>query len=125
MQNSILMNIIIHKKSNEFLLDLPTCAQLVIISLHFVKCDYFFAHQFIFRSFAFFEICMRASQNLYESMFNAIVSTKMRFFDVNPTGRILNRFSKDIGYLKFLSCRHIQKLLIFFTKPNLLLSFSD
>lgn len=30
-------------------------------------------------------------------MFNGIVSTTMRFFDTNPSGRILNRFSKDMG----------------------------
>lgn len=30
-------------------------------------------------------------------MFNGLISTKMRFFDTNPSGRILNRFSKDLG----------------------------
>lgn len=30
-------------------------------------------------------------------MFNGIISTSMRFFDTNPSGRILNRFSKDMG----------------------------
>lgn len=30
-------------------------------------------------------------------MFNGLISTSMRFFDKNPSGRILNRFSKDIG----------------------------
>lgn len=49
------------------------------------------------RSLGFFEVCMRASQNIYNSMFNGVISTKMRFYDINPSGRILNRFSKDIG----------------------------
>lgn len=30
-------------------------------------------------------------------MFKGIISTTMRFFDTNPSGRILNRFAKDIG----------------------------
>ncbi|XP_055319307.1 ATP-binding cassette subfamily C member 4-like [Sitodiplosis mosellana] len=51
----------------------------------------------IMRSFAFYIVCMRASQKLYNSMFNGVISTTMRFFDTNPAGRILNRFSKDIG----------------------------
>ncbi|XP_037037714.1 multidrug resistance-associated protein 4-like isoform X1 [Bradysia coprophila] len=51
----------------------------------------------IMRSLGFYEICMRASQNICNSMFNGIISTKLRFFDTNPSGRILNRFSKDIG----------------------------
>lgn len=49
------------------------------------------------RSLGFYTVCIRASQNLYNYMFNGIISTTMRFFDTNPSGRILNRFSKDIG----------------------------
>lgn len=30
-------------------------------------------------------------------MFKGIVSTKMRFFDTNPSGRILNHFTKEMG----------------------------
>ncbi len=30
-------------------------------------------------------------------MFNGIISTTLRFFDLNPSGRILNLFSKDLG----------------------------
>ena len=49
------------------------------------------------RSIAYFHVCMAASQNLHDSMFNGIISTTMRFFNVNPSGRILNRFSNDMG----------------------------
>lgn len=49
------------------------------------------------RAFAFYTVCMRASANLHGQMFMSIVSTKMRFFDTNPSGRVLNRFSKDMG----------------------------
>lgn len=49
------------------------------------------------RSLTFFNFCATASQNLHDSMFRGLISTKMRFFDTNPSGRIMNRFSKDMG----------------------------
>lgn len=51
----------------------------------------------IIRSFAFYAFCMRCSSNLHNSMFSSIIHTRMRFFDTNPSGRIMNRFSKDMG----------------------------
>nr|CAD7424074.1 unnamed protein product [Timema monikensis] len=49
------------------------------------------------RAIIFYAMCMKSSQGLHNSMFNGITKTRMRFFDVNPSGRVLNRFSKDIG----------------------------
>nr|XP_050853341.1 probable multidrug resistance-associated protein lethal(2)03659 isoform X3 [Vespula vulgaris] len=49
--------------------------------------------------FSFYEVCMRSSRNLHASMFRSIVRTSMYFFNNNPLGRILNRFSKDTGAL--------------------------
>ncbi|CAH0557608.1 unnamed protein product [Brassicogethes aeneus] len=49
------------------------------------------------RSFTFFSICMRASTNLHDNMFSSITRATMRFFNTNSAGRILNRFSKDMG----------------------------
>ncbi|KAH0544123.1 probable multidrug resistance-associated protein lethal(2)03659 [Cotesia glomerata] len=49
------------------------------------------------RSFAFFELCVTASKRLHDKMFRNISRATMRFFNTNPSGRILNRFSKDIG----------------------------
>lgn len=50
-----------------------------------------------FRSLSFYSICVHASQRLHDNMFKGLISTSMRFFDTNPSGRILNRFSKDMG----------------------------
>ncbi|KAI4464485.1 atp-binding cassette sub-family c [Holotrichia oblita] len=49
------------------------------------------------RSFAFFKTCMRSSIRLHNRMFENITRATMRFFNTNPSGRILNRFSKDMG----------------------------
>ncbi|KHJ99613.1 ABC transporter, ATP-binding protein [Oesophagostomum dentatum] len=38
-----------------------------------------------------------ASILLHRKMFTAVVNTRIAFFDKNPIGRILNRFSKDVG----------------------------
>uniref|UniRef100_A0AAQ4NUK3 Multidrug resistance-associated protein 4 n=1 Tax=Gasterosteus aculeatus aculeatus TaxID=481459 RepID=A0AAQ4NUK3_GASAC len=54
------------------------------------------------RSLVFFNVLVSSAQTLHNSMFNAILRTPVHFFDINPIGRILNRFSKDIGYLDSL-----------------------
>lgn len=53
----------------------------------------------LFRSFMFFNFCMRASVVLHNNMFTSISRATMRFFNTNPSGRILNRFSKDMGVI--------------------------
>ncbi|CAG4922635.1 unnamed protein product [Colias eurytheme] len=49
------------------------------------------------RSLVFLFVCMRSSIRLHNRMFSNILAATMRFFDTNPSGRILNRFSKDMG----------------------------
>ncbi|XP_050294676.1 ATP-binding cassette subfamily C member 4-like [Anthonomus grandis grandis] len=49
------------------------------------------------RSVAFYKVCMEASKRLHKKMFGNILKAPMAFFDSNPSGRILNRFSKDMG----------------------------
>ncbi|XP_036808127.1 multidrug resistance-associated protein 4 isoform X6 [Oncorhynchus mykiss] len=51
------------------------------------------------RSLLMFNVLVKAAQSLHNRMFNSILRTPVRFFDINPIGRILNRFSKDIGQL--------------------------
>lgn len=49
------------------------------------------------RSMLFYKLAMISSQKLHDNMFLSVIYSPMRFFDTNPSGRILNRFSKDIG----------------------------
>ncbi|XP_055785728.1 ATP-binding cassette sub-family C member 4-like [Salvelinus fontinalis] len=51
------------------------------------------------RSLVMFNVLVKAAQSLHNRMFNSILRTPVRFFDINPIGRVLNRFSKDIGQL--------------------------
>ncbi|OXA58099.1 Multidrug resistance-associated protein 4 [Folsomia candida] len=51
----------------------------------------------IVKSSGFFGYCLRISNNLHDRMFKAVVRAPTKFFDDNPSGRILNRFSKEIG----------------------------
>lgn len=50
----------------------------------------------ITRSFMFYSLAIGASQRLHDQAFGALIRTGMRFFDTNPSGRVLNRFSKDM-----------------------------
>ncbi|XP_046989445.1 ATP-binding cassette sub-family C member 4-like isoform X1 [Schistocerca americana] len=50
-----------------------------------------------YRAMLFFKVCMNSSQGLHNRMFNSVLKGSMRFFDSNPSGRVLNRFSKDMG----------------------------
>uniref|UniRef100_A0A8D0AWN2 Multidrug resistance-associated protein 4-like n=1 Tax=Sander lucioperca TaxID=283035 RepID=A0A8D0AWN2_SANLU len=52
-----------------------------------------------FRNIVLFHVLVRSAQTLHNRMFNSILKTPVHFFDVNPIGRVLNRFSKDIGQL--------------------------
>ncbi|XP_033832984.1 ATP-binding cassette sub-family C member 4-like isoform X1 [Periophthalmus magnuspinnatus] len=54
------------------------------------------------RSLVIFHGLVRSSQSLHNDMFSAVLRSPVRFFDVNPIGRILNRFSKDIGQMDSL-----------------------
>lgn len=40
---------------------------------------------------------LRAAKRLHETMLRSILRAPMVFFHTNPTGRIINRFAKDLG----------------------------
>ena len=54
------------------------------------------------RTTTFFTICMRSSINLHEKLFNSVIRAPISFFDANPIGRLLNRFSRDLGKFKII-----------------------
>lgn len=52
---------------------------------------------YLYRSFSFFRLCLRVSINLHDKLFRGITRGRMFFFNNTPSGRILNRFARDIS----------------------------
>jgi len=44
-------------------------------------------------------VCFRGAEGLHDALLASILSAPMRFFETNPRGRILSRFSKDVRTL--------------------------
>jgi ABC-type multidrug transport system fused ATPase/permease subunit len=52
----------------------------------------------LFLKYTMFSVfSFRSSKNLHNKVFARVLRATVRFFEANPTGRILNRFSKDMG----------------------------
>ncbi|GFS27777.1 multidrug resistance-associated protein 4 [Elysia marginata] len=51
------------------------------------------------RALLFFKLAVTAGENLHNIMFARSLRATMAFFDTNPVGRVLNRFSKDVGQI--------------------------
>ena len=51
----------------------------------------------IIRAYGFFHVCLKCAERLHDKMVVAILQAPVLFFHSNPVGRILNRFSNDIG----------------------------
>ncbi|KAL6756466.1 P-loop containing nucleoside triphosphate hydrolase protein [Haematococcus lacustris] len=49
------------------------------------------------RSFLFFTAAVHASTRMHDAMVLRVLRAPLAFFHTNPAGRILNRFSKDLG----------------------------
>lgn len=54
------------------------------------------------RTALFFSTCIHASRNLHEKLYQGITRSPMEFFNKNSSGRLLNRFSNDIGSIDTL-----------------------
>lgn len=53
----------------------------------------------VMRAYLFFEVSTRSSERFHDRMVKSVLKAPVLFFDTNPAGRILNRFSEDIGCL--------------------------
>nr|XP_026485069.1 multidrug resistance-associated protein 4-like isoform X1 [Vanessa tameamea] len=82
---------------------LDTSQYLYVYTALIICCIFFITA----RALMFFKVCMTASRNLHNDMFHSMLRGVMRFFDTNSSGRILNRFSKDIGALDELLPRFL------------------
>ncbi|KAF4090918.1 hypothetical protein AMELA_G00031150 [Ameiurus melas] len=47
------------------------------------------------KGYTFTKVTLHASSKLHDTMFRTILASPMSFFDTTPTGRMVNRFSKD------------------------------
>lgn len=53
------------------------------------------------RALALFYFCLKASRRIHEKLFNSVTRAPMYFFNKNSSGRIINRFSKDINDIDY------------------------
>ncbi|KAF0687327.1 Aste57867_20937 [Aphanomyces stellatus] len=51
----------------------------------------------IFRTLSIYGSGLRAARTLFDKMTHALLHAPMRFFDANPVGRVLNRYTGDMG----------------------------
>ncbi|CAK1546481.1 unnamed protein product [Leptosia nina] len=76
-----------------------TRAQCVYIYASLIGICMFFTWN---KLLVFYNTCIRASVQLHDTMFRGVTNAPMWFFHHNPSGRILNRFSKDMGQVDTL-----------------------
>ena len=82
----------------------------------------------IIRAYVFFYVSLRAAENLHNKMVACVLQAQVLFFDTNPAGRILNRFSKDIGAIDELLPKIFllaTQLLLFVFTAALVPSFTN
>ena len=65
----------------------------------------------LIRSLLYFLMCVRVSKKVYEKLFKSVKDTSIKFFELNPLGRILNRFTKDTNNMDDMICVFIFEFL--------------
>ncbi|KAM3966701.1 LOW QUALITY PROTEIN: ATP-binding cassette subfamily C member 4-like [Aphomia sociella] len=63
------------------------------------------------RVLPFVSLCISATKKLHDLMFATMIKGVMRFFDTSSSGRILNRFTKDMGALDEILPRALMDVL--------------
>ncbi|XP_015788147.1 multidrug resistance-associated protein 4-like isoform X1 [Tetranychus urticae] len=46
-----------------------------------------------------YRLCLKSSQTLHNRIFARLLKARLEFFETNPVGRILNRFTRDMGII--------------------------
>lgn len=77
--------------SNITLIETPTHYYLLVY-VGLAVSNTFFT---LFRAFLFAYGGLRAARTIHEKLLGKVMSSKITFFDIQPIGRILNRFSSD------------------------------
>ncbi|XP_072488245.1 ATP-binding cassette sub-family C member 12 isoform X2 [Notamacropus eugenii] len=65
----------------------------------------------IIKGFVFTKTTLMASSTLHDHFFEKILKSPMSFFDTTPTGRLMNRFSKDMDELDVRLPFHAENFL--------------
>ncbi|EAW82713.1 ATP binding cassette subfamily C member 12 [Homo sapiens] len=63
------------------------------------------------KGFVFTKTTLMASSSLHDTVFDKILKSPMSFFDTTPTGRLMNRFSKDMDELDVRLPFHAENFL--------------
>ncbi|XP_057156092.2 ATP-binding cassette sub-family C member 12 isoform X18 [Pan paniscus] len=63
------------------------------------------------KGFVFTKTTLMASSSLHDMVFDKILKSPMSFFDTTPTGRLMNRFSKDMDELDVRLPFHAENFL--------------
>ena len=108
-----------------FLVKRPPGQQRYKSTLIIYGCLVFASVIFIYvRAAVFLLVSLKCTERLHDNMVIAVLRAPVLFFDSNPLGRILNRFSEDIGCMdeilpqKFLLSIQLSLLLLTtFTLP--------
>lgn len=82
----------------------------------------------VFKAIAFTKVTLGASTSLHNQVFKAVFRSPMYFFDTTPSGRILNRFARDmddidVKLVLILDLFSQQALLIFFALITMVVVF--
>uniref|UniRef100_A0AAQ5Y6Q9 ATP-binding cassette, sub-family C (CFTR/MRP), member 12 n=1 Tax=Amphiprion ocellaris TaxID=80972 RepID=A0AAQ5Y6Q9_AMPOC len=67
----------------------------------------------VIKCFLFTNVTLNAACKFHDTMFKKIIASPMSFFDTTPTGRILNRFSKDQEEVDTVLPLHMDSFLQF------------
>ncbi|XP_040489192.1 ATP-binding cassette sub-family C member 12 isoform X1 [Ursus maritimus] len=65
----------------------------------------------VIKGFTFTKTTLMASSSLHDHVFDKILKSPMSFFDTTPTGRLMNRFSKDMDELDVRLPFHAENFL--------------